>query len=123
MNCGKEELSLNGEVPSLSATARVLNGDLLSNGGEVNTGDTVDFFIDVIAPVGFNTLLIGGSANTFVTKNDLGVADGSTEVSDIFYRVLTTDSDDGALASFLFVAVDEIGQESDTLQFSFDIEP
>jgi len=120
-SCKKDESLPGGDPPTLTVSATVLSGGSLSDNGTVTATDTVDFSIDVTAPAGFNSVLIGGSGNSILDQGDAGAADLATQVDGIPFRVLTTASDGGGLAKYSFVAVDEIGQRSDTVQFSFGI--
>lgn len=119
--CKKDDSTLQGDPPTLTVSATVLNGSSLSDNGTVAATDTVDFSIDVLAPAGFNSILIGGSGNSVLDKSDAGAADLAMQVDDVPFRVLTKSTDGGAPASFIFVARDEIDQQSDTVRFSFNI--
>ncbi|MEP5614256.1 MAG: hypothetical protein ABJP45_18540 [Cyclobacteriaceae bacterium] len=119
--CKKDETSPGGDPPTLAVSAAILNGGPLNDNGTVVATDTIDFSIDVTAPAGFNSVLIGGAGNSILDQGDAGVAALTTQVDDIPFRVFTKDSDGGGLAKYSFVAVDEIGQQSDTVQFSFNI--
>ncbi|MEP1094523.1 MAG: hypothetical protein ABJG78_05405 [Cyclobacteriaceae bacterium] len=120
-SCKKDESSPGGDPPTLTVSASVLSGGPLNDNGTVTATDTVDFSIDVTAPAGFNSVLIGGSGNSILDQGDAGAAGSATQVDGIPFRVLTILSDGGGLAKYSFVAVDEIGQQSDTVRFSFDI--
>ncbi len=121
IGCGKDDTATEGDPPTLTVTAVVVNGPSLTNNGEVVATDTIDFLIDVDAPAGFNSILIGGSGHSVITTSDAGVADGATLVEDATYRVLTSADDGEANASYVFVAIDELGQQSDSVRFSFEI--
>ncbi|MEQ9405346.1 MAG: hypothetical protein RIM99_17285 [Cyclobacteriaceae bacterium] len=123
VSCKKDSTVLSGEPPVLQVSAIIVNGPILSNNGQVTATDTVDFLIDVNASVGFNSVLIGGSGNTIITKDGAGIIDGTLIVEDLRYRVYTKTEDEDASATFIFVAVDQSGKESDSVRFSFTIVP
>lgn len=120
-SCSELDSALEGDVPSIFVEASILNGGVLANGGDVVATDTVDFLFSVNSPGGFSAVLIGGGANTSITKSDIGALDATQQVDGIAYRVFTTEEDGGATATFIFVATDEIGQISDSLEFNFNI--
>ena len=117
LGCSKEDSVLAGEAPTLTVSAVIVNGDGLSNNGSVIATDTIDFSINVTAPAGFNSVLIGGADNFVIPK----IQDGATLVDNINYRVFTTNDDGGAEPTFIFVAEDDLGQQSDSVRFSFSI--
>lgn len=120
-SCGKDETITEGAPPTLSVSATIVNGAALNDNGTVVATDTIDFFIDVNAPAGFNSILIGGSGHSEITSGE--VPSDSAVINDINFRVTTVKDDGEATATYIFVAVDDLGQTSDSVTFSFSVSP
>jgi hypothetical protein len=119
VSCGSDDTVV-VDLPSLSVTAAIVDGASLSDGGDVVATESVQFTINVTAPGGFNTLLITGGTDDQIDRNDLNIDAGTTSV-EISLTASTTAADEGAIATFNFVAVDEGGQESAQSSFTFNI--
>jgi len=103
--------------PELTIQASV-DGANLSNGGDVNAGDTVDFDITVNAPAGFNTINISQDGSVLQTfSRDPGEF---LEQATFDLQVTTNVDQAGTSATLDFEAIDDENQ-TNTSSFSFSL--
>ncbi len=108
-------------IPTISASVTDADGAAIEAGSDIVVGTTFDVTLTITAEGGFNTLNAtkGGQLQT-VTRTDLGLEAGEVSVT-IPLEVETFEEEIGTTVNWTFVAVDEEGQESAALAFSYNV--
>jgi hypothetical protein len=114
-SCGKDE-GVVATAPSISISASV-DGSAIASGDNVEVGSSVAFAVTITAPGGVNGLTVNG---TSYSRSELGAEAGDTQVivTNISSGILAETSI-GLTAKYDFVAVDDLGQESEVETFTF----
>ncbi|MEQ8906367.1 hypothetical protein [Ekhidna sp.] len=115
-SCGKDD-EPTAALPSVSVSATV-DGEALANGGDVSVGSSVVLNITVNAPGGVNGLDVNGDS---YNRSELGAEAGDTSGSLTLNISAPTEGDIGATASFEIEAVDDLGQTSTVVTFTYTI--
>lgn len=115
-SCGKDD-AISAVLPSVTVTATV-DGEALASGDDVSVGSAVVLNISVSAPGGVNGLDVNG---TSYSRTDLGADAGDTSGSLILNITAPTVDQIGNTATFEMEAVDDLGQTSATVTFTYNI--
>lgn len=119
-SCGKDDEPV-VDAPSVSVDATV-DGEILANGGDVTVGSAVSLAITVNAPGGVNGLTVTqGTQVTSYNRSELNAESGDTSGELVLNISAPTEADIDGTASFEFEAVDDLGQTSSVLTFSYTI--
>lgn len=119
-SCGKDDEPV-AAAPSVSVTATV-DGEALTNGGDVTVGSEVSLKITVTAPGGVNGLTVtsGTQVNTY-NRSELGAVSGDTSGELTLNISAPTEADIDGTASFQFEAVDDLDQTSSVVTFTYTV--
>ncbi|MEP0984831.1 hypothetical protein [Ekhidna sp.] len=115
-SCGKDD-AISAVLPSVTVSATV-DGEALASGDEVAVGSAVVLNISVSAPGGVNGLDVNG---TSYSRADLGADSGDTSGSLALNITAPTVDQIGNTATFEIEAVDDLGQTSAVVTFTYDI--
>ncbi|WP_421763307.1 hypothetical protein [Ekhidna sp.] len=115
-SCGKDD-AISAVLPSVTVSATV-DGEALASGEEVAVGSAVVLNISVSAPGGVNGLDVNG---TSYSRADLGADSGDTSGSLALNITAPTVDQIGNTATFEIEAVDDLGQTSAVVTFTYDI--
>jgi hypothetical protein len=118
-SCGDDE-ETKVAIPTISVTMSDGAQGVITDGGNVEVGDTVTFNISITAAGGFNVYRVSGNLEGEKTRTDLGVDAGATTATDKFF-VPFKDAPVGTTQTFDFVAIDDANQSSNVTSISVNI--